>query len=164
MEKKITKEPVYETQKVKTGEKEKITFIANDGKEFASQEQCEDYENKLTAIKDGESQFRELSLSGDEERAIIGLCFETYDTSSIDIIVWKASKDESEIKKAVNYLLVKGFSSKCYTGLGDLKEGVDYLICDWIEGENGDYPSYYGKVMPLSDAQRLFINLAAKII
>ena len=44
MKTKTIKEPVYKTEKIKTGEKDKTVYVAIDGKEFTSENECKTHE------------------------------------------------------------------------------------------------------------------------
>ena len=149
MEKKIENVPVYIHKPILNGTKEKITYIANDGKVFDDEQKCKHYEAKLKDIEDGQAQFEKLNCDGyyDIITDIMGWIFEAYDVSSIKLFKWKATKDLNKQNLAHKYLIAKGCSSFSKSLFDDetFNEGEEILIASWSEGESGDYPSWYTK-------------------
>jgi|ERR1035437_215360 hypothetical protein len=162
MEIKTEKKPVFKTTQVQTGTKEVVTFIAFDGESFETERECQLYEKKLTAIKDAEGLITELKLDGDYAKIIVELCFEGYDVSDIQLFSIKGTHNKDIIDKILNYLIAKN-ARNGYLNFEETIFDKTYLIANWTENINSDYPSYDTKMQEQQDVISL-INKMTKSI
>lgn len=161
METKTIKEPVYKTEKIKTGEKDKTIYVAIDGKEFSRADECKAYETRIGSIKDAEGLIEEINI-GDRQEIISSLIFDGYDVSSAQFFKWKATKNKEVINKVASYLSAKNCSIYL-TELEKFEEGDNVLISSWIESEHSDYPTYVTKAIKYDDAIKMIDELSNKL-
>lgn len=162
METKTIKEPVYKTEKIKTGEKDKTVYVAIDGKEFTNENECRVHERKVCSIKDGEGLIEEIKLNSEQQDSISTLIFGGYNVSSAQFFKWKATKDKTVIEKVASYLSAKNCS--IYTSeLEKFDEGDNVLISSWAESEHSDYPAYETKAIKYEDAIKIIDELSANM-
>lgn len=162
MEEKIIKEPVYKT--VQTGSRDKIKYVAVDGKEFNNVGDCQMYESCLESIEKGKDQFVDIKINKLED--ILSILFEeAIDTSSIRVFGWTATKDDTKINIAFDYLKAKGCEGLYTTELNNDKfnEGDKIIIFSWISFDHSDYPKYYTKAIKHEDAMKIIENLVSEM-
>lgn len=162
MEKKTIKEPVYKTEKIKTGEKDKTVYVAIDGNEFANENECMAHERKVCSIKEGEGLIEEITLDSEQQDSISTLIFGGYDVSSAKFFKWKATKHKQTIEKVTSYLSAKNCSIY-FSELEKFDEGNNVLICSWVESEHSDYPSYETKAIKYEDAIKIIDELSSNM-
>jgi hypothetical protein len=144
MKTKIIEEPVYETKQVVTASREVTLYIAEDGKEFRTKIQCENYESQSKAIAEGQNQFSPVTFAtAEREVSVVSLFFGGYGSiSDVQMVMWKKRSQDFLYKKALDYLWAKGFHKVYDHIFQDIPEGEPVIIASWIEDYNTDYPSY----------------------
>jgi hypothetical protein len=162
METKTIKVPLYKTEKIKTGEKDKTVYVAIDGKEFTNVYDCKAHERKLCSINDAEGLIEEIKFDSEKQNSISTLIFGGHNVSSAHFFKWKATKDKQVIEKVAYYLSAKNGS--IYTSeLEKFDDGDNVLISSWAEWEYSDHPIYETKAIKYEDAIKIINELSANM-
>ena len=148
MEKKIIQKPVFQT--VKTGEKPKTIYVANDGREFDYEKDCVEWERMIDIIAKGEKELTEIKFEEDAYEIILRYVFGAADSSNVSFWKWTATKDEVKLKAVIDYLNMKQKGRKVYPKTFDFPEGSTVIISSWTESEQTDYPDHYTRAVDVS--------------
>lgn len=169
METKITKEPVYKVEKIKTGEIEKITYVTKDGKEWISEPDAKKHEKSLEVMEKCDNDFKEVTVDGFRAE-LIEILFSGYHVSSPMILKWTVPPyQDDKLAGIIDYLKVKAgrsINSKVLFNSETQKvynDGEEVLIGMWIEDEDTDYPSYSNESILYSEALRRVDDFFNKI-
>lgn len=164
MEKKIIQKPVFQT--VKTGEKAKTVYVANDGREFDHEKDCVEWERMIDIIANGEKELTKISFEDEDILELISrYAFgASFDSSNICFWKWTATKDGVKIKAVIDYLKQLGrrevfYSSKTF----DFPEGSTVIISSWVESEHSDYPTHCTEAVQVSAGMDIIETLTRKL-
>lgn len=135
-------EPITELKRVEVGHKDVTVYIADDGKEFDTENKCLQYERKLKCISEGEVYVSSLTDTYSEvaERDIIRIVFNGCDAIS-DIKLFKFTYNiDEEISKIIDYYLMANNINT--NPLDKYKDGDVLIAAYWIEDNDTDYPLF----------------------
>src|ERR1035437_969515 len=118
-------------------------------------------EKRHKFIEEGKDQFVQLNDSNAEY--LIRLFFNGSNISSPFLFKWKATKDETKIEIACDYLWAIGCTDVYRSTLSDdsFKEGDRIMIISWIEDEEYDHPSYFTKAIKYEKALKIIDDQGA---
>src|ERR1035437_2781001 len=113
-------------------------------------------EKRHKFIEEGKDQFVQLNDSNAEY--LIRLFFDGSDISSPFLIKWKATKDETKIEIACDYLWGIGCTDVYKSTLSDdsFKEGDEIMIISWTEDS-----SYFTKAIKYEKALKIIDDQGA---
>ena len=118
-------------------------------------------EKRHKFIEEGKDQFVQLNDSNAEY--LIRLFFDGSNISSPFLFKWKATKDETKIEIACDYLWAIGCKDVYSSILSDdsFKEDDDIMIISWTEDAEYDHPSYFTKAIKYEKALKIIDDQGA---
>lgn len=162
--------PVYKTVAVLTRTEKEVIYIANDGREFKNEGDCERHEKRLKIIEDGKNQFFDVELLCKSGNSIFKMSFGlTGDSADYLFYFWNATKDKLLLEKAINYLIAMGCEKPSLSMLDNenFNEGDKIIICTWVEDYHTDYPVYCSGAKRFDDiikqAEEVYTNIHSSL-
>jgi len=160
MEIKQKKVPIYETKKILKSHNKINVYVANDGKEFHTEEQCTKYEASLILLEEANKNVNKIYFS-EYDAVVCEVVFEGYGDIEVDGF-YKLTIDKTNGLQ--NSYLMRLGCANAYSELAKYENGDEILICSYTQNANTDYPSYYIDSIFFKDFETKIADFAKTII